>query len=766
MSSSKDQSHDYVLLVASSSAFVFRLLLTMILNIQYVVDFGFDASFFSIFFWPFSCKKGCLYKIRQKTEIRNSESGNQKSETCSQLQTRKLSKELVWSSAKQAFFKWSAISHCKYFIMATSLSNLQQSYNAGGEGLVAEDVLHEVLQTLSKMPCPPDLDIKHFLTWTANTISPNVSESQSHDSSKTRNAAESCGEEWTCGILLLKSLLGLAEDEQEHLLPLIPPHVIVQCTVERYIGSVHYGGSARVTMFQVVCILALSIAMKNCATVKHQRWGRVQSLCMESIALFQKMFLNESDGENDDERDLFIDESQIISMLYCKHLSPALRGVFQAMEEAKDTPRGPDGYKCKAIAAGMVNVASSIAFLIAEANSSSQCNDDIVADLDLVNDIITMPTLEQAFIWGHPLFLKTYDLNFDDQSDEDDAFEAEMQLEREIFRELTPLLCRDVHDLGLEFDMLCGMRVKWEEEALGVMLHTVIFSKLLDKIISDIAETSKLFKLIFPFVSILLGLSQRNSIESSDNTTKHVVARREFFATRAFEIIDFLLKNIDDDCILEQDIAIEVSPVGTIQLLLNHAVNISSAAEISKDSLTPKDVIALVRKILSVYPFQIQLNGIGILLRRCPFPFLVPMLIDLARQPVSNQSLSEIKDTMEIIAPFLEEIKACFPSPQNDCAIAVDRLIENTEMYTSTVSLFRLLYLRILSIGNDSESKEMISHVMHDMNAMHLSLVQLAGTLLDGSEAEGSDGKMSFRLYLLLGAFSDLMTAASTSIAL
>ena len=55
---------------------------------------------------------------------------------------------------------------------------------------------------------------------------------------------------------------------------------------------------------------------------------------------------------------------------------------------------------------------------------------------------------------------------------------------------------------------------------------------------------------------------------------------------------------------------------------------------------------------------------------------------------------------------------------------------------------------------------------MHDMNAMHLSLVQLAGTLLDGSEAEGSDGKMSFRLYLLLGAFSDLMTAASTSIAL
>jgi len=658
--------------------------------------------------------------------------------------------------------------------MTTLLSLLQQRYNAGGEGLDAEDVLYEVLQTLSEMPCPPDFDLemKQFLTWTANSISSNVSESQSHEN-KTNIAADNYGAEWMCGILLLKSLLGLTEDENGNFSPLIPPHVIVQCTVERYLGCEHYGGSARMTMFQVVCILVLSIAMKNCVATKHQRWGRVQSLCLESISLFQKMFLNENEGENEGERDMFIDELQILSTLYCEHLSPALRDVFQAMEEATDTPRGPDRYKCKAIAAGMVNVASSIAFLIAEANSSSQSNDDIAADLDLVNDIITMPTLDQDFIWGHPLCkkqesLKTYDLNIDDHSDEDDAFEAEMQLERELFRELTPLLCRDKHDIGLEFDMLCGMRVKWEEEALGVMLHTVIFSNLLDKIISETAEMSKLFRLVFPFVSILLGLSQHNSIESSDNTTctKHVTARREFFAKKTFEIVDFLLKKIGNDFILEQGIATEVSPVGTIQLLLNHAVNISSAAEISKDSLTSKDVISLVRKILSVYPFQIQLNGIGILVRHCPFPFMVPMLIDLARQPVSQQSLSEIKDTMDIISPFLEEMKSCFPSPQNDCAIDVERLIENAELYTSAVSLFRLLYLRILSIRNDSESKEMISRVMHDMNAMRESLLQLTGTFLDGSDTAGSEGKMSFRLYLLLGAFSDLMTAASNSTAI
>jgi len=121
---------------------------------------------------------------------------------------------------------------------------------------------------------------------------------------------------------------------------------------------------------------------------------------------------------------------------------------------------------------------------------------------------------------------------------------------------------------------------------------------------------------------------------------------------------------------------------------------------------------------------------------------------------------------MEIISPFLKEMKSCFPSPQNDCAIDVDRLIENAELYTSAVSLFRLLSLRIQSIHNDSEYKEMISRVMHDMNEMRVSLVQLTGTMLDGSDLEGSDGKMSFRLYLLLGAFSDLMTAASTSIAL
>jgi hypothetical protein len=644
--------------------------------------------------------------------------------------------------------------------IATPLSILQQNYNDGRHEMDVEDLLYTVLETLSTMPCPPEIEMKNYLNWSITIISQDI---RAHGENGVR--------EWVCGVQLLKALVEVSEDEEGILSSMIPTHIFLQGAVERCLGYFPQDDGdddgdndhATVTLFHVVCILILSIAMKHCAAPKPQRWRRVQSICMESIALFQKMFLGFNRDTVLDELHLPLElQLQLISKLYCEHLSPVLRDIFRTMEIAKGAPRAPDEYKSRAIAAGMVNVASTIYFHIDQGNVEYQSHNTIVVVVhDLIIDILTVPILDQNFIWVR----KEHELSSNDYDNEDEHYsEAEIELEQQIFRDLTPLLCRDVHDLGFDFDMLCGMNVEWKEEALGIMLHIVLSDPdLMSIVILEDARVSQVFRLVFPYVPVLLALSQVGHVDSSndaitDSQTILDIGRRKLCMHKAVDIINYLFKRIDNDSILEESVAFEVSPVGAIQLLLNHVVNISSTIKSVDESLTPQELITVVKRISSLYPIQIQLSNINVLVHHCPFPFLVPMLIDLARPLVSHQSFSEINDTMAIISPFLEDMKSCFlfPRSDNENAINVDKLVENTEIYTSAVSLLRLLYLKR---EKDPESSKQMSDVMQNMNDMRLSFEELGETISDGNNTGGPGGKMSFRLDLLVGAFADLMSA-------
>jgi hypothetical protein len=654
--------------------------------------------------------------------------------------------------------------------IATPLSILQQNYNDGRHEMDVEELLYTVLETLSTMPCPPEVEMKNYLNWSTTIISQDI---RAHG----ENGEQGLVREWVCGVQLLTALVEVSEDEEGILSPMIPTHIFLQGVVERCLGYFPQNDDddddddddndhATVTLFQVVCILILSIAMKHCAAPKPQRWRRVQSICMESIALFQKMFMGFNRDTVLDELHLPLElQLQLISKLYCEHLSPVLRDIFRAMEIAKGAPRAPVEYKSRAIAAGMVNVASTIYFHIDQGNVEYQSHNNIVVVVhDLIIDILTVPILDQNFIWDHPLrkvheLRKEYELSSNDYDNEDEHYsEAEMELEQQIFRDLTPLLCRDVHDLGFDFDMLCGMNVEWKEEALGIMLHIVLsHPDLMSIVILEDARVSQVFRLVFPYVPVLLALSQVGHVDSSDDAILDI-GRRKLCMHKAVDIINYLFKRIDNDSILEESVAFEVSPVGAIQLLLNHAVNISSTIKSVDESLTPQELITVVKRISSLYPIQIQLSNINVLVHHCPFPFLVPMLIDLARPLVSHQSFSEINDTMAIISPFLEDMKSCFlfPRSDNENAINVDKLVENTEIYTSAVSLLRLLYLKR---EKDPESSKQMSDVMQNMNDMRLSFEELGESISDGNNTGGPGGKMSFRLDLLVGAFADLMSA-------
>lgn len=166
-----------------------------------------------------------------------------------------------------------------------------------------------------------------------------------------------------------------------------------------------------------------------------------------------------------------------------------------------------------------------------------------------------------------------------------------------------------------------------------------------------------------------------------------------------------------------------LSPVGMIQLLLNYAVNISSLPPSKvigsfqcpgRQSLpqNPSEVIGLIRRVLEMFETSSQIKYIGILVKQCPFPFLVPLLLDSLRPALLSADNKEaaLSEALCILQSFLGDMLSCLVHDADDSSLSnpvignVDKVMENVEVYNSVISLLRLYQENISCITDVLES--------------------------------------------------------------
>jgi hypothetical protein len=643
----------------------------------------------------------------------------------------------------------------------------------------AEDILYDLLHSLSHLSSPTKPAGENLLHWTAGILFQGLPDFDIDEKRTEQDVFE-----WKCGLVLLRKLIkffleqdgtGGSVTDSSSDVSCVPPHGLLRCVVDRCLGFRDEQEDG-LTLFNILCILLVSEAIHKCYVnaLHERRWRRTQSMCMEALALYQTLFLRNIGRDTDPQK---LDDFKILSSLYCDFLSPALCDLLEVMEEAIDFEKGPNEHKNKAIAAGMVNVASTLSFTIVEAFMRGSDNEIALGNslvLDLTKEMLKIPLLRQDYIWMHPLRFEyeSSRCNFFHESDESEVETLiESHAGQRVLHELSPLLCNSCGDLGLDFNALLGMNVQWDERALAVMIHaaisedTIEYSSLMPRVYSKPA----VFKMVMPHVAVLLNLSQREATDSeqdigeSNSTTVQAIQRQRYF-DMAITVLKhiFMLKGNEILCTCRGDshsLAKGVlGPVGAIQLLLNHLVNISSSTlqnqlprEVGKGmrndvTCSQQELILIIRSLISCYSVAIQISSIGLLVKLCPFPFLIPVLLDLLRNPVSSDEFSDILGVFVLLQPIIDEMIS------QKSVDDVYKLVENAETYTCVVSLFRLLYL-----GHRQENTK------DGMNNMMINLELFRSVLRDLVEkaennADSDDHAPISRIFLLEMALDDLVT--------
>ena len=699
--------------------------------------------------------------------------------------------------------------------MSTFPSALLRSHVTSNEPSDAEDVLFELLHSLADLPSPSSID--NLVDWASAVLfqeaAGNTGTDTETDHNATANGEMNIEHEWKCGLDLLRKLVNPGTADPLASIA-IPPHVLLRCTVERSMGYHHHQQQQqqldqrkRLSMFKVMCVLLVSIALRYCAlsvvNMNTPRWGRIQSMCMEAIALYQTLLvpvppIMEQPNEYAKFNLEVMNDLRAMSKLYCDYLSPSLCNLLSAMEQSQASQSqhcakgGPSKHKSKAIAAGMVKIASTLSFSITETTLGQSNDTEAVGKclaLDLTRAMLNIPSFGQDYIWIHPL-RQEYECSrcyhgttFDIDYNEEESL-VESHAEARIMREVSPLLCNEMDEIGLAFDALCGMGIKWNQDAIAVMAYAVISigrDETVDApiILPTVYSANMMFTLFFPHMATLFSLSQKElEVEQDDdgsipNDEQSALAadlrKQQRYFGMGMEILESLLDRMEPESFVQDAIRDGeygrdslgkglLSPVGTIQLLLNQLVNISSSSRrlppSDSDEIAPQRVILIIRGLLSIYSTKVQLSSIRLLLKCCPFPFLLPILLDLTRNTVSSDNFCDANAVFELLAPYLDEMKSCLSQHHGPNAVDdIGKLVENIEAYASVVSLFRLLFL-----GQHRDCKEVVDKVMNDMEELSSALRSVLE--MGDNAGDKSDGEVpSFRLFLLEGALTDLFAA-------
>lgn len=192
--------------------------------------------------------------------------------------------------------------------------------------------------------------------------------------------------------------------------------------------------------------------------------------------------------------------------------------------------------------------------------------------------------------------------------------------------------------------------------------------------------------------------------------------------------------------------------------------------------MTPQGIISTIRNILAVYKNHTQLSAISKLIQTSPFPFLIPILLDLARNIVasdisSTQEKGEVMTmAMHILAPLVSDMLSCFDKTglddnggfHEDFVCDEEKLMEHIEMFCSVVSLVRLVFLAL-------ESETERDNITFAVKIKVLDMISKIGAFQENLQSQLSRWKLGreetpremFRVYLLENALMDLFTVVS-----
>jgi len=305
---------------------------------------------------------------------------------------------------------------------------------------------------------------------------------------------------------------------------------------------------------------------------------------------------------------------------------------------------------------------------------------------------------------------------------------------------------------------LCGMNLSWDDDGLAILAHSTMLHLVLhddddddeslyqssSSTIPTVYSPAMLLTLFFPHVTKLFEMSQRTTeleideddggpnVQSSARFKVLEDRRRMEYFVMGMQLLKNLLSRAGESSnrcplfsgfLLNDGIRLDeeahnrstepLNPFGMIQLLFNQVVNFSQSRNAGMTHCREKryyysvpEIIAVIRQVLQLHGAYRQTLCIGKLIKLCPHSFLVPILLDILRSSSvheadqSEEMIKSHKEILIILNPFIKDMKSCVIMDDIKTSISitvfnkVTTLQENAEVFLSTVSLLRLLYLQ------------------------------------------------------------------------
>jgi len=620
-------------------------------------------------------------------------------------------------------------------------------------------------------------------------------------------------QEWKAGLLLLNAVLhpsrpttgsghnatttAHTRDYRENKSFLIGPHVLLRIVVEETANWLSHGNHSvsRGLIALHVILASVSIhsaALETTTQLNHGlefrsptiRWKRLESMCMECIALFQRVVVNVLSHETA----MAVDDLCLCTDLFCKYVSPAVNTMLFALVEATEIKATssaaahalPSQFKIDIIRAGLVSTISTLSYHIGQAIISQLLDkDDGVMEsscrklsVDILRALYHVSNrIDWVFI--HPVRRYCHFRGTDRRSPRDleDVFEGDecdmddsrilQHFVDECMHELTPLICthKDItfkrsdrlHDILHE--ILCGMQLAWNDMGIAFLASWTLRQDDDTVRFPSVHSFPMTFVLFYPHIITILEFSERHQKHGNIHPSPldhlfvlaHDMLGELLLRASPTDTVDLACreKQIVDSCGLEGPL----SPALLVQLIFNRIMDDSIHHGFSDEKASKLDTL---RKVLRLYspPFQVQC--IKTLIHRCPYRILVPIMLDLLHIALNHGTVIQLEnEVIGIVLPYIQEMRLYCSSSD------VNMLLTNVEVYIAAVALVRLLSLlsigagRLLDVHNNSAT-ELCSSVNTDLT-----------TLIANFDIENENFK-AYRLYLLQNTLRELMDTLPT----
>ena len=538
--------------------------------------------------------------------------------------------------------------------------------------------------------------------------------------------------DWDCCIRLLRLILGLPDSigDKASKRSEVPPHIVMRtatdhsldyfdcdgdCDGEEIVAETGEGVS--IDTKSILLVLLSSAAVRLTASDIRQtlasstdsqikiRWRRASSVAMECIGLYQRLVLGrleraQSNGTTSKgERSSLVDAVTLLGTYVAGSINDLL-AIFREQHTSAAL--------VEKIEAGLISATSMTARFVAHQNpiqSQQLCLDLVrccVAPLGSIQlDVILLKPLRQ-WEYDHVTSIDNVD---DPSEDEDSDGSTNARSSNEIFAEM---VCGNVSSS----DNPGGMRTQWDNAGIALLAYHI----LVDRTMLPSAYSPEFyFAMFYPHSGALLHLAQSDDEQLGSELRFAIISK-------GIELLSLTL-DLSNNCaptndaiipyarLSSDDVTSPLGPVGTVQLLLNTAVALSDTASgglnnsNSNSHVSKSKILELIRKLLHCYPSLLHVQSVAILLQRCPFDYLEPVLLDLLRPALltaADTASMYIDDGVEdatfdiLESKILREMKSHIGvGDDGDIRlIDIDGLVSRVEQYTCASLLLRLLLIR------------------------------------------------------------------------